>query len=69
MSINTDVISDQSRYINRVVKRRTLMASIADALRRNLDTLHSSYEREINSLRKDNELLRAELKLLKEKGS
>ncbi len=43
------------------------MGVIADTLRRNLEVYHSSSERTISSLIKENELLKAEIKLLQKK--
>jgi hypothetical protein len=43
------------------------MGVIADTLRRNLDAYHSSSERTIDLLTKENDLLKAEIKLLQRK--
>ena len=43
------------------------MGIIADTLRRNLDAYHSSSERTIDLLTKENDLLKAEIKLLQRK--
>ena len=43
------------------------MGIVADALRRNLDVYHSSTERTIDLLTKENDLLKAEIKLLQRK--
>ncbi len=47
--------------------RRLIMGVIADTLRRNLDAYHSSSERTIDLLTKENDLLKAEIKLLQRK--
>ena len=47
--------------------RRLIMGVIADTLRRNLDVYHSSSERTIDLLTKENSLLKAEIKLLQRK--
>ena len=43
------------------------MGVISDTLRRNLDVYHSSSERTIDLLTKENDLLKAEIKLLQRK--
>ena len=43
------------------------MGVITDTLRRNLDAYHSSSERTIDLLTKENDLLKAEIKLLQRK--
>ena len=43
------------------------MGVVADALKRNLDAYHSSSERTIDLLTKENDLLKAEIKLLQRK--
>ena len=46
---------------------RLIMGVIADTLRRNLEVYHSSSERTIDLLTKENDLLKAEIKLLQRK--